>query len=132
GALDASFGSGGKTLVPFDLVSHGGDLATDVIEQGNGKLVFSGYAANSADGSAIDAAVVRLNADGTPDTQFGTLGKRAIDFSLTLPGAQLAFGVALRPRRILIGGGVLTSTAGDVDVFVAGLENSLIFANGFE
>ncbi|MGA8277799.1 MAG: hypothetical protein WB784_06355 [Rhodanobacteraceae bacterium] len=132
GALDAGFGSGGKTLVPFDLVPDGGDIATGVIGQANGKLVLAGYAADSADGSAIEAAVARLNTDGTPDPEFGEFGKEALDFGLTSPGVQLPISVALGPRRILVCGDVLTNISGDADIFVAGLENSLIFANGFE
>lgn len=70
GALDLSFGSGGKVLTHFVYSANALALAL----QADGKLV----AAGAADGNF---ALARYNADGTLDTGFGTDGKIITSFS---------------------------------------------------
>ena len=71
GTLDTSFGSGGKLLVP---VGSGGDEGQSVVVQPDGKIIVAGYSdAGSATG--WDYSLVRLNANGTLDTSFGSGGK---------------------------------------------------------
>jgi uncharacterized delta-60 repeat protein len=64
GSLDASFGSGGKTVFL--------GTATSVTLQSDGKIVVAGYSHN---GSNNDFALVRYNPDGTLDTSFSDDGK---------------------------------------------------------
>jgi uncharacterized delta-60 repeat protein len=69
GSLDTSFDSDGKVMTP---VLSGEDEANAVTIQTNGKIVAAGYADNGTD---KDFALVRYNADGSPDTSFGGTGK---------------------------------------------------------
>jgi uncharacterized delta-60 repeat protein len=91
GSLDTSFGSGGTTSVDFG----GDDIPNQMIRQPDGKLVLVG-----ATGSAGNQhfAVARLNADGSPDTSFGSGGKTTIDFG----GDDTAYGVAVQPDGKLV------------------------------
>src|SRR5690606_38605776 len=75
GSLDAGFGIGGRTLVPFDLVPNGQDLGLAVVEEANGRLMLAGAAQHAATGLA--GAVARLKPDGTLDLGFGNQGKRS-------------------------------------------------------
>lgn len=71
GALDSSFGVGGKMIVGFGATS--GELATGVALQSDGKIVVAGY----CDKGTVqkDFALARLLPGGSPDTSFGTGGK---------------------------------------------------------
>ena len=68
GSPDTTFGTGGKLTTNFGS-SH--DSATSVAIQSDGKIVAAGYASMTN----VDFALVRYNADGSPDTTFGTGGK---------------------------------------------------------
>jgi uncharacterized delta-60 repeat protein len=70
GALDTSFGSGGKKTVNFG----GTDAARVVLVQSNGRIVLAGG------GGGGSFCVVRLRTNGTLDTTFGSGGKKTIDF----------------------------------------------------
>jgi uncharacterized delta-60 repeat protein len=68
GTLDSGFGNSGKAITPI------GDhpaLAYCLALQADGKIVAAGTATNSTD---QDIALVRYNADGTLDMDFGTGG----------------------------------------------------------
>jgi uncharacterized delta-60 repeat protein len=69
GSLDNTFGNSGKLLMP---VGSAIDSGHSVIQQANGKLVVVGESWN---GSNYDFSLVRLNTDGTLDTNFGNGGK---------------------------------------------------------
>jgi uncharacterized delta-60 repeat protein len=105
GALDAGFNGNGKLTVHL---ADGGNSANAVAFDG-AKMVIVG----SAPGTVQQAAVVRLNADGSFDTTFGTGGK------LTLaggPGATVGTAVqVLAGGKILLGAQARTSTAADAD-----------------
>jgi uncharacterized delta-60 repeat protein len=68
GALDTSFG-GGNGYVVYSNV--GEDRGYSIAEQRDGKLVIAGYIDNGTD---LDMAVWRYNANGTIDTTFGSAG----------------------------------------------------------
>jgi uncharacterized delta-60 repeat protein len=101
GALDTSFGSGGKKTVNFG----GTDAARVVLVQPNGRIVVGG--GGGAAGSSF--CVVRLRTNGTLDTTFGSGGKKKIDF-----GGQndTVFGGALQADGKIV-------LAGDSDFRVA-------------
>ncbi len=69
GDLDTTFSSDGKVLTDF---AGNNDRVNAVAVQPNGKIVVAGYANN---GTNTDFALARYNADGSPDTTFGTGGK---------------------------------------------------------
>jgi uncharacterized delta-60 repeat protein len=68
GALDSTFGTGGKVTTAL----NGFDVANALALQSDGKLVAAGV---SASGTGSDVALVRYNTNGTPDGTFGTAGK---------------------------------------------------------
>lgn len=111
GRLDPSFGSAGKALIDFG----GSDGAWAVAAQpSDGKLVLAGE--TSAGAKPNDFAVVRLNANGSPDASFGVGGKKTIDFG----GDDRAFAVALQPDgKIVVAG--QTSSGGATTFAVARL-----------
>jgi uncharacterized delta-60 repeat protein len=69
GALDPSFGTGGKVLTDFGITSHIHAVAI----QSDGKILAVGETYSSTDGGTV--ALARYNADGSLDTSFGTGGK---------------------------------------------------------
>lgn len=77
GALDNTFGGDGKVTVDFaPLNGIDRDYANDMLLQPDGKILLSGYAAGNF-------GLVRLNADGSLDSTFGTGGKVTADFGNT-------------------------------------------------
>ena len=69
GALDGGFGTSG--VVRTDFVGSRSDTANDlVVRQSDGKILVAG----DTSGSSTDFALVRYNADGTPDSSFGPNG----------------------------------------------------------
>ena len=77
GSLDATFGIGGVVLVSVaaDATDEGRAVAVDDL----GRVVVAGYT-NGVNGMN-DFLVVRLNADGSPDSSFATDGVLTADFS---------------------------------------------------
>lgn len=73
GALDITFGAGVEDGTPYGVVSislgDGDDVANALAIQTNGKIVVAGTT-KASDGTT-NAAVARLNADGTLDSTFG-------------------------------------------------------------
>jgi len=70
GALDASFGTGGRVV---RAVTTNWDEATAVVRQADGSLVVGGWA-YSGNGSAGDFVAMRFTAAGLPDASFGRQG----------------------------------------------------------
>jgi uncharacterized delta-60 repeat protein len=109
GTPDPGFGTAGLKTVDFG----GSETATDVLVQPDGKIVVSGY-------TDTDELVVRLNANGDPDTGFDVDGKVTLEYGAAAYGNA----VALAPDgRIVVGGYV--SDADDPDLTVA-----RVLANG--
>jgi uncharacterized delta-60 repeat protein len=68
GTLDASFGSGGK------LTLAGVDVGQGLVRQADGKLVLVGTVVQPVAPATARFVLMRRNADGSPDTGFGTAG----------------------------------------------------------
>lgn len=68
GAVDTTFGTDGITSLDL---AGGWDYPVKIQVQANGKIVMAGYGNNGTDN---DFAIVRLEADGSPDESFGTDG----------------------------------------------------------
>jgi len=75
GSLDASFGTGGKLTLQGVFVGEGLAL------QGNGKFVLVGSFTEATVPATARFVLMRLNADGSPDTTFGIAGKVDTAFS---------------------------------------------------
>ena len=84
GSPDPSFDTDGAAGID----SGGGEVANALAIQPDGKIVVAGYSSNGATGN--DAAVYRLNANGSPDPSFDTDGA---------PGKSTAAGTS-SPRRL--------------------------------
>ena len=79
GSLDTSFGSGGKTTVDIG-GGLGLDQAFDVALAPFGKIVVAGTTFFSS--TDTDFAAVRLNSNGSVDTQFGSNGRARVAFDI--------------------------------------------------
>ena len=104
GDLDTTFGTGGKvtTAIGSD------DAASSVALQSDGKIVAAGY---SFIASSYDFALVRYDADGTPDTSFGTGGEVTTEVG---SGNDRAFSVAIdSDGKIVVAGYSRGSTDDD-------------------
>ncbi|MDQ3198059.1 MAG: delta-60 repeat domain-containing protein [Verrucomicrobiota bacterium] len=98
GTLDTSFGTGGGTNVDF---FAGNDAVFALVIQADGKIVAAG-SASRGDATSPDFALVRLNADGSFNTTFGTGGKVTTDFSASLDGI---YGLALQTDGKIVAAG---------------------------
>ncbi len=93
GSLDGSFGSGGKLTLP------GLALGEALALQGDGRILVAG---NAPVGASSGFALMRLNANGSPDIGFGTSGMATADFST---GNDLGRAVAVQADgRIVVAG----------------------------
>ncbi len=95
GGLDSSFGTGGVVHLLTGTFGAGDAVAI----QPNGQILAAG-SVQAMDGTSR-ALVVRLNANGTPDTSFGSAG---ID-TVNLGADSIALGMALQPdgKIVLVG-----------------------------
>lgn len=85
--MDPTFGDGGLVTVDF-----GGGLSglMAVARQPDGKIVGLG-------GSRESIALVRVHADGTPDTSFGIDGVAQLPWGVPTNGVEKAHGIAIQP-----------------------------------
>lgn len=100
GALDTSFNGTGKVIAS---VETGGDSASSVLVQPDGKIVTAGFSGN---GVRMGFSILRLNANGSFDTTFNGTGKVVTGIT----DDDMAFQVAMQDDGNLLAGG--TSMAG--------------------
>lgn len=115
GAIDTSFGTAGTaTIVPGSNAAATGFIG-GVLAQADGSVLLAGTAND-------DAALVRLRADGTLDTSFGSAGVRnhSLDDG-TAPGTSGLVALDQGPDGRVIAGGTAVR-AGTEDLLVARLE----------
>jgi uncharacterized delta-60 repeat protein len=98
---DTTFG-GGDGIATTDVVFVGGAGEVGVGTQSDGKIIVTATTVDPDDADDRDIAVLRLNADGTPDVSFDLDGKLTIDLNTghdnggaTLVGRDGARGVAI-------------------------------------
>jgi len=118
--LVAGFGGAGQDFVVKRLGADGAladtktfdfggsETVTAMVAQPDGKLVLVG--STSATGGG-DFAILRLNADLTPDTSFDTDGKQTVDFG---GAADSANAVAIQPDGRIVVAGQANGVNGDV------------------
>jgi uncharacterized delta-60 repeat protein len=117
GSLDATFGEGdGKVSTNLDPVEN--DAALAVAIQADGKIVAAGYVRrNLFDPSyPSDFAVVRFNADGSPDLDFGVGGIVTTDFE---SDSDQAYGVAIQADGRIVAAGPVHVPSATVDFGLA-------------
>jgi uncharacterized delta-60 repeat protein len=100
GAIDASFGTGGKTKFSIGVATD--DTATRVHEDANGRLFLVG---NTVDGTLVSAALACLRPTGALDTGFATGG-----IFVTDGGLYGADALIQSSGRIVVGGTVQTTS----------------------
>jgi len=93
GTLDASFGTAGKVITPVGTFTS---AASALALQPDGKLVLAGSCSN---GTNDDFCALRYNANGTPDSSFGSAGKV---FAAVGTGLDDATALALQPDGKLV------------------------------
>ena len=103
GSPDASFGVGGTFTIP---VGQSGGTATAVLLQSDGRIIVVGSTSTGA--TQHDFIAMRLNADGSLDTSFGTGGQTLVDFG----GDDFARTAVLAPDGGVILAGDSTSGGG--------------------
>ena len=123
GALDTSFGNGGRVTNSFSVPSYG----KTVLVQSDGKIVVAGQVSTSC----MDYGLVRYLADGTLDITFGDGGKVSTDFGAD--SCDYAQGAALQGDDKLLMVGYAPGTSGDDFALVRYLVNGSLdttFGNG--
>lgn len=117
GNLDNSFGAAGS--VTINLPGNRSE-AYDVIVQPDGKIVAVGLDGDNGSSPTTSFAIVRLNADGSPDNTFDADGMKTI--MMGRPGKSVANSVVMLPGGNYILGGVsLNSGSSDRDFALVGL-----------
>ncbi|MBK8226771.1 MAG: T9SS type A sorting domain-containing protein [Flavobacteriales bacterium] len=111
GTLDLSFGTNGEAL--FDAGS-GYDWMNDLVIQPDDKIVVVGSIGAIGGGAFQDAIIVRFNADGTPDTDFGTNGQ--VTWTGTGGNDRLA-AVAIDAQGRIVAAGETQVTGGETQMF---------------
>jgi uncharacterized delta-60 repeat protein len=117
GALDPSFGLGGKAIMTFP--DGGLGFATDAAVQSDGKTVVVGWAEfKGKNGSTFsEFAVARFNFDGSPDTTFGPHHDGTVLTVLGSHGFDQAKAVATQPDGKIVVAGLAQTRSGDgVDI----------------
>lgn len=125
GAVDLTFNSIGYKSVDFTSTDPDAYFVVkDIARQSDGKIIIAG-------GTAVtylpkdDFALVRLNADGTLDTTFGTGGKVVTDFPVqnVTYNPERIYAIAIQPdgKIIAVGGysQLVGSSAANVDFKIA-------------
>lgn len=113
GALDASFGIGGKVTT-----LAGPNGVNDVAAQADGKIVIVGSC--TRDG-ALDFCLHRYNSNGSIDRTFGIDGRVLTDFNNE---NDIAFGVAIQPDgKIAVAGTVFDSAGASTSAFARYMPN---------
>jgi uncharacterized delta-60 repeat protein len=120
GSLDSSFGTGGKVVTD---VAGDVDGAYAVLAQGD-KAVAAGY---TLSGTVADFALVRYNADGSPDDTFGTNGRATTDFAGDFDEVR---GLVSGPNGGVVAAGYATTNDGS-DFALARFDSTGHLDNGF-
>jgi uncharacterized delta-60 repeat protein len=106
GALDTTFGAGGKVFTDFN---NDDDLASSLVIQPDGKIVVGGWTyTRSTAFSSYDFALARYDSNGNLDNTFGSGGKVVSDFGSASgdPRDDVITGMALQPDGKILAAGV--------------------------
>ena len=110
GALDTTFGAGGRIVIDAQPFGSGAAFSyRTAIQAPDGKVLLAGYCNNCGHGSFPDFMALRLNANGSVDTSFGNAGW--VSFGRTdvddhyLPEVANSIAVDTQGRVVLAGYG---------------------------
>lgn len=110
GSLDSQFGNNGKALTAIGSF----DVARKTTVQPDGKILVAGY--SNFNPQAVDMVLLRYNANGELDTQFGVEGLGLIIADINSQ-ADIALSMALQPDgKILLAGNTSTNNISDIAV----------------
>jgi uncharacterized delta-60 repeat protein len=112
GSLDATFGRGG---VVAERTPQGGLDPEALVIQADGKIVLAGTASDLPT-AVVGFGVARYNADGSPDSAFGTSGRVLTRVGAATSGAHA---VALQSDgRLVLAGSAFANSAGEGELAV--------------
>ncbi|MFO1351346.1 MAG: delta-60 repeat domain-containing protein [Gammaproteobacteria bacterium] len=116
GNPDGGFGNGGKVTVNVNLGPGApyDDLSAMVV-QADGKILLAGSAYHELTIASSDFAVVRLNANGSPDNGFGNSGRAVVAFDVGNQGRDYLHAMALQKDGKIVLGGTVNVGTGDLD-----------------
>lgn len=118
GSLDTTFNGTGKVLIP---VGTGHDYGLSVMVQSDGKIVVAGVSLTSGVGS--DFSLIRLNIDGSLDTDFNGTGKAIIPVGA---GNDFAYSVtAQADGKIIVAGASSNGNDNDFSLIRLNTDGSL-------
>jgi uncharacterized delta-60 repeat protein len=130
GCLDASFGSGGLAVAPFDLGGGLGDRANALARiPGTGKIVVVGQVDTATPGES-EFGIAQLLPNGQPDPSFGNLAAPGMTaFGSGVPGSAAAWdavvlsdGSPVPEPRILIVGQNRDAGTSNIDMLIMQLD----------
>nr|WP_249729097.1 delta-60 repeat domain-containing protein [Acidovorax sp. CCYZU-2555] len=122
GRLDKGFGDTGKLLLG---VGSGNDYGQSVILQPDGKIVLAGHSYN---GSNYDFSLIRLNANGSWDQDFGGTGKLLLDVG---SGNDYGQSVILQPDGKIVVAGYSLNASNQYDFSLIRLNTNGSLDQGF-
>lgn len=130
GSLDSSFGAGGKQSFAYDGGQGNGDSAWAMTLQADGKILIAGSVERSNTGDR-DMAVLRVRANGTRDTTFGSGGWAIVPFDLGGQGRDEAFAIGIQADGKIVIAGEVERNNGDFDMAAARLTPSGMLDTSF-
>ncbi len=109
GALDGTFAGGGKIAIDASLNAGADSFAQAMIILDNDKILLAGYAGGTLNHAQF--LLMRLNADGSPDSGFGSSGIVRTPIGGV---ADIANAIALQPDgHIVLGGSAIAADGRD-------------------
>src|SRR5688572_15712812 len=108
GALDPSFGSGGRVITDF---SGDVDEAFAIAAYPGQRVIVAGQTRSPGSATDIDIALARYTRDGDLDQTFGAAGLVRTDFNTT----EVARAVAVQPDGRIVVAGTVSRAVGDND-----------------
>jgi len=112
GALDGTFAGSGKIKIDASMGSSAESIAHALLVQPDDKLLIAGQAGGSFNN--IEFLLMRLNADGTPDTGFGSAGTGIVRTPVGT-GTDIAYAIALQPDGKIVVAGSSIAADGRAD-----------------
>jgi uncharacterized delta-60 repeat protein len=99
GTIDSGFGTGGTKVVA--MMTNSEDIPTTLKIQGDGKILIGGFSVSTTT-FITRGSLLRLNTDGSIDTNFGSSGKVMVSLN---PGGDVIFSLAIQSDGKIIAAG---------------------------
>lgn len=116
GSLDPSFGTGGITLINYEVPPTNGDYGSSITLQADGRIVLTGAAGGDDDSDdGQDSTVTRLLSNGAPDPGFGDFSNGKLRIAMGDSGkADFALeAIAGDANELFVGGTAYRTTDDD-------------------